>query len=78
MYSDNLIDTGSLTKREYYVSNGIIRPFFGLTFDPNIITSITIGSNSKLTEKELKRFLLSKGLSTKNIQINYSSISYRI
>jgi hypothetical protein len=77
--TDNQINViGPLTKLDYFYSNGALKPFFeiGLYDFQDTVNSITIGANSKLTILELKRFLLSKGISIENINIPLSSLSY--
>lgn len=77
---EQLSVSGPLVKMKYLHNNGYLKPFFEIEFDSliNVISSITIGANSKLSISELKRYLVNKGLSAKNISVKKSNLTYKI
>jgi hypothetical protein len=80
MTNEKVIINGPLPKLDYFHKNGALKPYFEIDFksSADIISSVTIGANSKLTIPELKRFFVNNGISIKNIKISQSNLSYRI
>lgn len=77
---EHLTINGPLTKLNHFHNNGLLKPFFEIDFSdcPEVISSITIGANCRITKWELKRFLLSNNIPVKNIEILKSDLSYII
>jgi len=71
---------GPLREIKYLHSNGKLKPYFEIQFGTwnKFISSITIGANCKISEYELKRFLLINNFNPSELEIKRSSLTYVI
>ncbi|MDD7987056.1 DUF2971 domain-containing protein [Lentisphaera marina] len=76
---NKLMINGNLNQLQYRVQDGRLIPYFELPISiGRLLSSITLGPNCRVTERELFRFLRSNNLSLSEDKILRSSSSYKI